>query len=444
MPVLDLQRRSYESGRIRLGRVVGTGKKDKAGNEVTRPVKLDTLRFTSASRYAVEAAAVAYGGEVKPWDNRGRKEWEVITGVSEVLAAIPPAAAAISIWYEMWSGGGCKRRCDSQREQKSGGPCLCPHAENPDDEEEVDRMARERARLSKLVPAQACGLKTRVSVVLPDLPDIGVWRLDTGGFYAAGELLGKAELMELCRDQGVFLPVRLWIDHRVDVVGGQTRKYPVPALEILKTFRQVVTGELESQGWAAQLPPAPGEEPRALTAGSPSGVRQGTAQGEGRALHGLNHAQSDVPRPEVAPITPPREEYCAGSGHVVPVRAQAAGQPGSDLIAAHGPGHDSRCRMELCPYWPGEGCLRGIMPCDDDPQVTDDDKRYQLAQAIADECATQSVTSARFTALWALAKERGIDDEFVYTTDDRNDGPCDPLGERLGALWVAKGKEAGR
>lgn len=23
------------------------------------------------------------------------------------------------------------------------------------------------------------------------------------------------------------------------------------------------------------------------------------------------------------------------------------------------------CRAELCPYWPGEGCLRGVMPCDD-------------------------------------------------------------------------------
>jgi hypothetical protein len=21
------------------------------------------------------------------------------------------------------------------------------------------------------------------------------------------------------------------------------------------------------------------------------------------------------------------------------------------------------CLAELCPYWPGEGCLRGVMPC---------------------------------------------------------------------------------
>ena len=281
MPVLDLQRRAYQSGRIRLGKVVKTGKQDKAGKDITRPVKLDTFRFTSPSRFQVDAAAEAYEGEVCPWDNRGRKEWEVVTKVDEIMVAIPPATHAISQWYEMWTGGGCKRRCDSLREQKSDGPCLCPHASNPDDEDEVDRMARERARLSKLMPPQACGLKTRVNVVLPDLPDIGVWRLDTGGFYAAGELVGKAELMRLCRDRDLFLPARLWIDQRVDVVDGQTRKYPVPALEIQKTFRQVATGELEAGGWAAQLPPAPGEQPKAIAApAQPPDVPQ---PGEARA-----------------------------------------------------------------------------------------------------------------------------------------------------------------
>lgn len=296
MPVLDLQRRAYQSGRIRLGQVVATGKQDKAGKAIMRPVKLWTFRFTSPSRYQIDAAAEAYAGEVCPWDNRGRKEWEVVTAADELFVAIPPAADAISQWYEMWTGGGCQRRCDSQREQKSGGPCLCPHAEDPDDEDLVDRMARERARLSKLMPPQACGIKTRVSVVLPDLPDVGVWRLDTGGFYAAGELIGKAELMALCRDRNLFLPARLWIHHRVDVVGGQTRKYPSPALEIQKTFRQVATGELESAGWAAQLPAAPGAGPKAITAASPPVVpRPGTEppspEVAGTAEAGPGHSQ---------------------------------------------------------------------------------------------------------------------------------------------------------
>lgn len=378
MAVLDLQRRSYQSGRIRLGAQVKTGKQDRNGKDIMRPVKLDTLRFTSPSRPQVDAAAAAWGGNVVPWDNRGRREWDVVTKVSEVMVTIPPADAALSIWYEMWSGGGCQRRCDSQREQRSGGPCLCPHASDPDDADEADRMARERARLSKLNPPQACALKTRMNVVLPDLPDVGVWRLDTAGFYAAGELLGKAELMELCRDRNLFLPARLWIDHRVDVVGGQTRKYPVPVLEILKTFRQVATGELEAAGWAAQLPPAPAEL-RAITAA-------------------------------------PSQDVSRLAGMAAPPQGQEP-PPGPD---GGEPGHP------------------------DDREIADDERRYRLAQAIADECATSSVTGARFTGRWKQARDEGLGDEFVYTTGDHASGPCLPLDEFLRDLWLMKAKEGAR
>lgn len=372
MPVLDLQRRAYQSGRIRLGQAVKTGKQDKAGKDITRPVKLDAFRFTSPSRFQIDAAAEAHGGEVRPWDNRGRREWEVLTGATELMVAIPPAVDAISQWYEMWTGGGCQRRCDSQREQKSGGPCLCPHAADPRDEDEADRMARERARLSKLMPPQACGIKTRVSVVLPDLPDIGVWRLDTSGFYAAGELIGKAELMALCRDRDLFLPARLWIDHRVDVVGGQTRKYPVPALEILKTFRQVATGELEAAGWAAQLPPAPGEQPKAITA-APS---------------------PDMPRPGTTVGTTPERTAPAGPGH-------------------------------------------------SEQELAEDERRYQLAQAIADRVRDSASDAVHRECAAAMTRE-GLAEEFVYTTDDRLGGPCVPLAEFLREQWRERAREGSR
>jgi hypothetical protein len=25
----------------------------------------------------------------------------------------------------------------------------------------------------------------------------------------------------------------------------------------------------------------------------------------------------------------------------------------------------SECQAELCPYWPGEGCMKGVLPCGD-------------------------------------------------------------------------------
>jgi len=29
------------------------------------------------------------------------------------------------------------------------------------------------------------------------------------------------------------------------------------------------------------------------------------------------------------------------------------------------------CAAELCPYWPGEGCLRGVLPCDETDPLAD-------------------------------------------------------------------------
>ena len=122
-------------------------------------------------------------------------------------------------------------------------------------------------------PAASNQLRARPAAnVRTAIASLGCRRIDHG--Y---HIVEDPELMALCRDRNLFLPARLWIHHRVDVVGGQTRKYPSPALEIQKTFRQVATGELESAGWAAQLPAAPGAGPKAITAASPPVVpRPGT------------------------------------------------------------------------------------------------------------------------------------------------------------------------
>lgn len=279
MPAKDLlakQRMLYQIGRIRTGakRVTSNGKE--------APIKLETLRFTSAAKPAIEEVARQYGGDVRPWDNRGHQEFEVVTNVKELLVTIPPEAEAISMWYEMWTKGGCKRKCDSEFDQKSGGPCLCaPLLERYPEED----RGRQRALMAKGQSPQTCFLQTRVSFILPDLPDVGVWRLDTKSYYGAEGMLGKLRIMEMARKQGVFLPARLWIDHQVDFVGGQTRKYPVPQISLLNTVREIATGQLREGGLAAQLPPAPGEERLAITGGArpvpeprPEPKRQRTAQ----------------------------------------------------------------------------------------------------------------------------------------------------------------------
>jgi Recombination directionality factor-like len=265
MPALDIQRRGQQIGRLRLGQQVAVIKDGKDTGK-TRPVKLETFRFTTGSRATAQAIAALYGGEIRDWSG----EFEVITGKSEIGVTVPPRDEVISQWYEMWSKGGCQRRCDSRREQISGGPCLCPHAEDPSEADEVARKALERADLARRTPPQACKLVTRISVMIPDLPGLGVFRLDTGSFYAAVEIGDSADLMRVARDRGVFLPAILRIEQRQRVAGGQTKKYPVPVLEVLATFRDLATGAIEAAGIAAQLPPAPGAPRLAIAVADPA------------------------------------------------------------------------------------------------------------------------------------------------------------------------------
>lgn len=260
MAILDIQRRGQQIGRVRIGQQV------KAASGKMRPARLDTFRFTTQSRHAADAIAELYGGTVQDWNN----EFEVITGKNAIGVTVPPRDQVVSQWYELWNKGGAVRRCSSRVEQISGGQCLCPHADDPDDLVAVEAAAQERARLASLNPPQACKVVTRISLMIPDLPGLGVFRLDTGSYYAAVEIGDAAELLQVARDRGVFLPAVLRIEQRQRVAGGQTKKYPVPVLEVLATFRQIASGALKAGGITAQLPPPPGQQPRALTAGTPA------------------------------------------------------------------------------------------------------------------------------------------------------------------------------
>jgi hypothetical protein len=260
MAVLDLQRKGQQIGRIRIGQQVATE------NGGTRPARLDTFRFTTGSRVSADAIAALYGGEVRDWNG----EYEVITSKSEIGVTVPPRDEVVSQHYEMWNRGGCMRRCDSQHEQISNGPCLCPHAEDTTNADEVDEAARKRAEMAKLNPPKACKLVTRINVMIPDLPGLGVFRLDTHSYYAAVEIGDSAALMQVARDKGVFLPAILRIDQRQRVAEGKTKTYPVVVLEVLTTFRDLATGAIEQAGIAAQLPPAPGAARRAIAAPVPA------------------------------------------------------------------------------------------------------------------------------------------------------------------------------
>lgn len=195
--VLDIQRRHMELGRIRLGEKGSKG----------QPTRLDTWRLTSASQDLLDSAAAIYGGTVEEWKDAPDKGYYQLTTDTAVLDVIVPPGDPYSQFYELWSGGGCKRRCDGATELLSGADCKC----DPEERE--------------------CKITTRVNVMLPRVAGLGVWRLESHGYYAAAELPDALDLLQQISG-GRMVSGLLRIEQRSSKKDGRTNRYPVPVLDL--------------------------------------------------------------------------------------------------------------------------------------------------------------------------------------------------------------------
>lgn len=209
MTILTLQKRSRELGRIRIGQQV------ESSNGKMRPEKLDRFRITSASMPLIERIAELYGGEARPWDNNGSAQFEVITTSTRLPVLVPPQP--VSQYFEQWSGGGCQRRCDGVTELLKDRPCVC----GPDPEDRV------------------CKPTTRLNVILRDVEGIGVWRLESHGYYSASEL---PEVAEFLARAGGYIPAWLSLEERTVIREGKTRRWMVPILEVDVTPAELLAG----------------------------------------------------------------------------------------------------------------------------------------------------------------------------------------------------------
>lgn len=215
MPILNIQRRMAEQGRIRLGqKVTGTTQQ---GKQYTRPDKLDRFRFTSASQRLIEEIAAKYGGQAKPWDNAGKAEWEVISDAKSIPVIV--VKGGFSQWHELWSAAGCLHRCDGEKDA-TGEFC------DPDDPQHKEAI---------LKPT------TRLSVMLSEIETLGVWRMESKGWNAAAELPSMAEL---AMHVGDLVPATLSLAERssiVEVKGKpQTSRFVVPVLDLHVTKARLV------------------------------------------------------------------------------------------------------------------------------------------------------------------------------------------------------------
>jgi hypothetical protein len=238
MAIIGLQRRIREVGRIRIGVQAATSTGRKA------PRKLDRFRFTSTDRSVIEAAAGVFGGTASAWDNGGAQQWEVVTDASEIRILLPPDPSdmAWSQFYETWAKGFCGRRCDGQWDTVRDRACDC----DPEDRE--------------------CKPTSRLSVLLPDIAGLGLWRLESHGYYAAVELAGAIDLIGQMAGAHTMIPARLRLEQRevrrIVKTKPVVHKFVVPVIDLDVSIMGVRAlamrvGNVEIEGPDDQVPELP-------------------------------------------------------------------------------------------------------------------------------------------------------------------------------------------
>ena len=153
---------------------------------------------------------------------------------------MPPSSEPYSLWYETWSGGGCQKRCDGQRDHLNDTPCTC----NPDKRD--------------------CNPTLRVSLALHRIPGLGVWRYESHGFYAATELPTTLDLLANASTRGQYLTGYLRLEDRASKTKANgTRRYLVPVLDLEHTIGELAGIPSSRPAELANPQPAAVEAPRA-------------------------------------------------------------------------------------------------------------------------------------------------------------------------------------
>ncbi|MER5584059.1 hypothetical protein ABT090_20805 [Streptomyces asoensis] len=246
--LLNIQRRAAEHGRLRTGFTNGNN-----------PARSGTWIVTSHSEEHVRRAAELWGGEPEPWTplNSTISQWRVRTAASSIEALITPGDP-LNQYNELWTAGGCKRRCDGETELLTRQPCLCARQFGED-------WHQQRK-------GTVCSTTSRLNVMLPDLSGMGMWRAETHSFYAASEWGGMVDMVLAGTDGRGFVPVTLRIEPRQVVRDGKTKKFPVVVVELRGvTPRQALTGPMTA---ATALDPAGTQAVAAIEAPRPDYVAE--------------------------------------------------------------------------------------------------------------------------------------------------------------------------
>lgn len=221
IPLTTLKTRPPEHGRIRFGERF-TSRNGKLAMRAT-----DTWRFTSPDKVAIEQLANRYGGNVTAWEDpkaSPTSQWQVQTDSDRISVWLPPDSCSTS--YELWSGGGCARRCDGAICTQYGAgtlevPCMCASE-----------------------PTMSCKPTIRIQLILPDCNFGGVWRLDSHSENLLREAPGMIEMISFLQQQG--LPrAELLLTKRQKTQGGKTKHFTVPQFIVPSTPEEIVEGHAQ-------------------------------------------------------------------------------------------------------------------------------------------------------------------------------------------------------
>ena len=218
-PMIDIQRRHAEVFRIRLG--------EKGPNGFPQSLT-DAIRVTAPNEGVCHAFTAVYGGEVKPWKDGGRNEFEAYLPTTSLSILVLPGQS-LQQWWEKYKRSVCVSRCDGEKDTKTKKACTCP----PDID---DRMADKNA----------CKPMTRVNVLCPDVAVVGSGALVTHSLIAAETLPQSIAVAEAALSRGLMVPARLRVvEHK-----GLTH-YIVPQIEIVGISLSELVGAGEASALAS-------------------------------------------------------------------------------------------------------------------------------------------------------------------------------------------------
>lgn len=81
------------------------------------------------------------------------------------------------------------------------------------------------------------------------MPDIGVWRVETHGYYAANEIAATVDVIRGAVGDRAMVPVQARIEPRTRVAEGKTKQFPVIVLALRGvTAGQVLSGTADPSG----------------------------------------------------------------------------------------------------------------------------------------------------------------------------------------------------